>query len=200
MSGTLPTTPRPSAVRISSHQPTLVSVAHSLKRQVRTRGAQRWSAVLSYPTMKRVDFAPLWAFLVSQKGQYEAFQGVMPGYDTPQGTATGTPLAFGAASAGATSIPTDGWTISITGILKAGDFIKFSGHTKVYMVVADANSNGSGQATLSIMPKLVAAVADNEALTVTAVPFTWQLANDQIEQSVRAPVLITAEISLMEAY
>ena len=200
MSGTLPTTPKPDSVKLTSYQPTLVSVAHSLKRQARTRGAQRWAAVLTYENWRRAEFAPLWAFLVAQRGQFEAFQAVLPGHDTPQGTATGTPLAFGAAAAGATAIPTDGWTINITGILKAGDFIKFSGHTKVYMVVADANSNGSGQATLSIMPKLVAAVADNEALTVTSVPFTWQLAGDQVEQSLRAPVWVSTEISLMEAY
>lgn len=200
MSGTLPTSPAPAAARITSHQPTLVSVAHSLKRQVRTRGAQRWAAALTYPPMSRAVFAPLWAFLVAQRGQYEAFQAVLPGYGTPLGTATGTPLAKGAAAAGATLIPTDGWTININGILKAGDYLKFANHTKVYMAVADANSNGFGEATLSITPKLVTVVADNEALTVSSVPFTWQLAGDQVEQSVQPPLLIRAEIALLEAY
>jgi hypothetical protein len=200
VSGTLPATPAPNSVRITSYQPTLVSVAHSLKRQARTRGAQRWAAVLGYPNMTRATFAPLWAFLIAQRGQYDTFQAPLPGYETPQGTATGTPLAKGAAAAGASSIPTDGWTISITGILKAGDFVKFSAHTKVYMVTADANSNGAGEATLSIQPKLVAAVADNEALTVNSVPFTWQLASDQVEQSTGLKKIINAEVSLLEAY
>lgn len=200
MSGTLPNPPAPHSVRISSNQPALVSVAHSLKRQARTRGAQRWGVEIIYPTMVRRDFAPLWGFLVAQKGQYETFQAVLPGYETALGVATGTPRAKGSASAGAYSIATDGWTINITGILKAGDYLKFAGHTKVYMLAADAASNGSGEATLSIMPKLVAAVSDNELLTVNSVPFTWQLASDQIEQSVRPPVHITAQINLIEAY
>lgn len=85
---------------------------------------------------------------------------------SPQGVATGTPLANGAASIGATSVNTDGWTISITSIVRAGDIVKFTGHGTYYTVTADANSDGSGRATLSIAPVLTANVADNEGLSV----------------------------------
>jgi hypothetical protein len=59
----------------------------------------------------------------------------------------------------------DGLTPSITGIIKRGDFFKFAGHSKVYQADADIDSNGSGQATLTFFPALLAAVADNEGIT-----------------------------------
>jgi hypothetical protein len=90
----------------------------------------------------------------------------------PAGVATGTPLVNngGGYGIGAKSIATDGWTISITGIVKKGDLVKFSSHSKHYTIQADANSNGSGQATLTIEPGLSAAIADNEALVVVGEP------------------------------
>jgi hypothetical protein len=91
--------------------------------------------------------------------------------ETPGGKATGTPLANGALGLGATSLTTDGWTISITNIVKAGDVFYFAGHKTRYTVRANANSNGSGQATIVIDPPgLTAAVADNESLFMVFFP------------------------------
>lgn len=86
----------------------------------------------------------------------------------PIGVATGTPLVNNVAgySVGATSIATDGWTITITGILKQGDIISFASHSTRYFVTADTNSNGSGQATVTINPPLTASVPDNNAISV----------------------------------
>ena len=55
------------------------------------------------------------------------------------GNATGTLRADGAHSAGDNTITMDG----ISGTVKAGDFIKFANHAKVYMVVSDFSS-GTG--------------------------------------------------------
>lgn len=90
-----------------------------------------------------------------------------------KGTATGTPLINGALAAGTTSLTTDGWTNSITGILKKGDIITIAGDPNPYVVTADVNSNGSGVATVPISngkpndtPGLIKAAADNAAITV----------------------------------
>lgn len=88
----------------------------------------------------------------------------------PIGVATGTPQANGAQAANATApsgtVTTKGWTISITNILGAGDIISFAGHSQRYFVQAAANSDGSGNATLTLSPGLQAAVANGEAITV----------------------------------
>jgi hypothetical protein len=197
MSGTFPTSPVPADIKVSSFSPTLVSQTQSLKRQVRRRGGQRWAFEVTFPPMTRSEFAPVYAFCIAQRGQYETFTFVPPVVSIPQGTATGTPLVNGAQSAGDNTIVTDGWSNSITA-LKAGDFLKFSGHNKVYMVTADATSDGSGNATLTIEPPLLASVADDEALTVSDVPFTVALTTDTQEYAAGPPNIYEFSLQLIE--
>ena len=66
----------------------------------------------------------------------------------------------------------------MTGTLKAGDFVKFASHNKVYMVVADATADGSNEATITIEPPLITALANDSAVTYDNVPFTVHLIND----------------------
>ncbi len=183
-----PTTPNPSSLKITGVSPTLTSITHSLKRQARSRGGQRWLIEANYPPMTRSDFAPLWAFANAQQGQYNTFTYKPPIYKDTSGTATGTLLANGAASAGDSSITCDG----LTGTLKAGDFIKFAGHDKVYTLTAD------GSTTIAIEPPLLSAVADNEAVTYHDVPFTMSFADDNQEMSVGVEQLVGFSIKLVE--
>jgi len=197
MSGTFPSSPVAADIKVTSFSPTLISTTHSLKRQVRRRGGHQWLFDVTFPPMTRAEFMPIYAFCVAQRGQYESFTYVPPVISVPQGTATGTPLANGGNSVGDTSITTDGWSLSITA-LKAGDFIKFASHDKVYMVVADASSDGSGEVTLTIEPPLAAAVADDEALTVTSVPFKMALVADAQEFAAGPPNIYQFALKMIE--
>lgn len=200
MSGTFPTSPAPSTIRLGAVQPTLVSIGQSLKRQVRTRGAQRWKASLSWRNRTRAEWAPIWAFVMAQRGQYESFQIVLAGHDTPQGSwAGGAPLVDGASQTGRT-VNLKGFTPSQTGVIKAGDLLKFS-DSKVYMATADANSTGAGKvAALAIEPALMTSPADAEAVVYTSVPFTMALAGDVNEYGVQAPLFFDFSLDLMEAW
>jgi hypothetical protein len=199
MSGAFPTTVALADMTITSLEPTQVSVTHSLKRQVRRRGGQRWGLRGSYAPLTRAQAAELFAFSVKQRGQFETFTIVPPTVSTPMGVATGTPLINGAHVAGDTTIATDGWTNSTADILKAGDYIKFAGHDKVYMVTADAISSSSGGAvTVSIHPALMSALANNEGITVSNVPFTVAFASDQQDVSEAASGTFGFSISLVE--
>jgi hypothetical protein len=96
--------------------------------------------------------------------------------------ASQTVYVSSAASVGASSVTVTSDQTSST-ILKAGDVIKFENHTKVYMLTADATSDGSGVATLNITPNLITALEDdsaggNTSVTVNAVPFRCFLSND----------------------
>ncbi len=183
-----PISPIPSSIKITGISPTLTSVTHSLKRQARSRGGQRWLIEAGYPAMTRSQFAPLWAFVNAQQGQYNTFTFKPPIYKDSSGTATGSLLTNGASSAGDSSIPCDG----LTGTLKAGDFIKFAGHDKVYTLTTDATT------TLAIEPPLMSAVADNEAVTYNDVPFTVAFADDKQIMSVGTNQLIGFSIKLVE--
>lgn len=197
MSGTFPSTPAPAACNLRSSQPTRVSTAQNLRVVVRTVGVQRWGFKLSYKARRRLDLAPILAFVLAQRGQAEAFQFVPPGFDA-QGVATGSPVTTAASQTG-TSIATQGWTANVAAILKAGDFIKFASHSKVYMVVADAASDASGNATLSIQPALRQAVT-SDALTVRNVPFTVALASDNLDVAWAPPQNGDVDLDLVERF
>lgn len=126
------------------------------------------------------------------------FEVIPPETAIPRGQWSGTPLVNGADQTGKTLI-LDGATPSITGWARAGDIINIAGQTKVYLVTADANSDGSGNVTLPIYPPLISSPANNSAITSTDVKYTVSLSGDIQEYSVRPPLLYGYEVSFIEA-
>ena len=148
-------------------------------QQVHAHPLQMWEATVELKPMQRSDTngAGDWiGALLSLNGPYGSFYLGDPGHTTARGVATGTPLVKGASQTGNTLL-TDGWTVSQTGILKAGDWVQVgSGSTRQLVnVVADTNSDVSGNATLEIWPRIRTAFADNTALTVSSPTGVWRL-------------------------
>jgi hypothetical protein len=108
-------------------------------------------------------------------------------YSYTSGQRGGTPLANGEPANGASTLVTDGWTAAAANRVKAGDVFTIAGVYKVnpitkvstgvlqqFVVTADAASDGSGNATLSISPSIYLtgslqnvtySAIDNSALT-----------------------------------
>tara|TARA_R110002012_G_scaffold104733_2_gene245387 strand:+ start:4517 stop:5119 length:603 start_codon:yes stop_codon:yes gene_type:complete len=200
MSGTFPTSPAPNTVEIQSLEPNLVSVTQNLKRQVRSRGGQRWSLKVTFPPLTRSEFAPIYAFAIAQKGQFETFTFTPPVVSVSQGDTTESPVVNGALAVGVSSASIDGLTASKSGIIKAGDFFKFSGHSKVYMATADMDASGSSTATLSFAPKLLNAVANDETITFASVPFVCSFTNDITSFNTDTSNLYALNFELVEIF
>ncbi len=197
MSGTYPATPVFNSASLGSISPSLVSHAANMRRQARKFGGHAWTFRASYPPMTRAVFAPVMAFVMAQRGEFESFTIVLPELSTPQGDVSGSsPLVNGASQSGG-SLITDGWQAS-TLVFKAGDVFRLAGNPKVYMVTADETSDGSGNLTLSFIPDLVASPAENEVLTVSAVPFTMALTNEVQEFAVSTALHYRYEVGLVE--
>ena len=66
------------------------------------------------------------------------------------------------------------WTLAGdgTGRFKAGDFIKFASHDKVYMIVADQSDIQTGS-TVTIEPPLITALADHQTSLMTMFPLQY---------------------------
>lgn len=138
-------------------------------QQVYRYTGQFWEADITLPPMKRAD-AEYWiSFLMKLNGPYGTFLLGDPNGQTARGVATGTPLVNGASQTG-NELVTDGWTNSTTGILKAGDYIQLGTalSSRLYKVLDDVNSDGSGNATLTVWPDLRTAPADNATITVAS--------------------------------
>ena len=185
-----PTDPEFAEVSVTSRHSTVTSQTRNGRTQVRSLGAQRWALTGRYNELKREEFAPVFAFVMDQEGGVEDFSITPPVISSTRGTRTGSVLANGAHSAGDKTIAIDGGS----GSFKAGDFIKFASHDKVYMVTADL----SGAGTLNIQPGLVAAVPDNNAITYNNVTFKVRLENEVQEWALSGYDRYNFEIDFIE--
>jgi len=198
MSGTFPSSPAPRDVAISTNQNTIVTTTASGRRQARQIDGQRFRLRVRFPIMTRAEFAPINAFVMKQRSQMESFQYVPPTIDDALGVASGVISVNGAISAGATTCSIDGMANSTSGVFKAGDYFRFTGQNKVYMVMADVSSNGSGQGTLTFEPPLRANVSDNAVLIYSNVDFTVGLTGDIQEFNISTENYFQYEVDLIE--
>lgn len=196
---TFPASPCPtSGTMPESYSPTRVSVSHSLKRQVRSSNAQQWSFKLNWENLDRGEAGILAAFANSQRGQYGAFEIGLPGaFKNSAANPIGTPRLAGAASAGVQTLNTDGWAVSKT-VLKAGDFLRLSSGTKLYQVLADVVSDGSGAATVPIFPQLYAPAADSTSLIVNNITMLSMLKDDRTAYPLKAPLFVSTSFEFVE--
>ena len=184
MAGQFPTNPNFKTINFKGDTPTLVNQTLSGRKQVRQIGSQYFSFTVQMPPMQQEKGQEVFAFLQKQKGSFEDFTIVEP-IDNLGSSKSETDILVNAAHvAGDSTIAMDGFS-QTTGVLKAGDKIKFAGHTKVYMVTANANAS-AGAATISISPNLVASLANNEAVIVNKPSYTVYLTNNEIMYSTDA--------------
>lgn len=152
----------------------------TFEQQAYAHQGERFGPItITMPPMKRDKAGPWIAFFAKLQGRKGTFLMGDPDGKTPQGVATGTPLVNGGSQTG-NSLVTDGWTHSVTGILKANDYIQLgSGSTaRMYMVLDDVNSDGSGNATLTIWPSLRSTPLDNAAIVVSNCVTQFRLDGD----------------------
>ena len=114
------------------------------KQTVYAYDGQMWEADVTLPPMNRDDAESWIAFLMSLKGRYGTFLLNDPSATSVRGTATSATIT---GSAGDSSV-----TVTMSGTLKAGDYIQLgSGNdSTLHKVLADK----SGSGTLEIWPKL----------------------------------------------
>ena len=167
-----------STLGIKSIQNTIISKSQSGKKLARQIDGQRFAFTAQIITGKRSDiYGELMAFIMKQRSQKENFTIIPPEIEDARGIETGTLAVNGSHTVGDTTIAIDGFAADTANRLRSGDFIKFNGHTKVYMVVADVTSS-SGAATVTIEPPLNTALSDDEAVAYDNIPFTVHLTND----------------------
>ena len=167
-----------STMGIKSIQNTIISKSDSGKKLARQIDGQRFAFTAQIIIGKRSDvYGELMAFIMKQRSRKENFTIIPPEIEDARGSETGTVLVNGVHAVGDTTIAMDGFASDGAGRFKAGDFIKFASHDKVYMVVSDVTSS-SNAATVTIEPPLTTALADDSVVTYDNVPFTVHLRND----------------------
>lgn len=167
---TPPASPKPRRLSLA---PMTAAGIHSspftFAQQVQEHQGQLWGLDVVLPPMKRSDAEPWLAMFLKLHGIVGTFLYGDLSSDTPQGIATGTPLVNGASQTGY-QLTTDGWTVSQTGILKAGDYIGLGSGSgsQLYKVEDDVDSDGAGNAVLNIWPDLRSSPGDDDPITVSS--------------------------------
>ena len=114
------------------------------KQTVYAYDGQMWEADVTLPPMNRDDAESWIAFLMSLKGRYGTFLLNDPSATSVRGTATSATIT---GSAGDSSV-----SVSMTGTLKAGDYIQLGTASDATLHKVLVDKSGSG--TLEIWPKL----------------------------------------------
>lgn len=148
------------------NQTAIGSSPFTYSQQVFNHQGKRWEAEVQLPAMKRDDAEQWIAWLLSLKGQYGTFALGDPNGATARGALGGTPLVAGADQTGG-SLDIDGCSPSVTGWLKAGDYVQVG--TQLYKVLQDVDTASDGTATLELWPNIRTAPTDG-ATVVTNNP------------------------------
>lgn len=135
------------SITLVSNQPTVTTQTLSGRTQVRSFGGQFYSGTITFPALNRADTRKVYGFLLSKRGSLTQFTIAPHPFTQVTGSQSASEGLASGASVGARSVTTTG-----SNEFAAGDLIKFSNHTKAYMV-----TSVSGQ-TLNIEPGLISAV------------------------------------------
>lgn len=136
-----------------------------------------WEVALSYPPMKRATAAAWVRWLVGMRGRRGTTEWGPEWATSPRGSVAGTPVVDGGSQTG-TTLATRGWDASETGVLLGGDYIQLtdgSGNKRLHMVTQDADSDGSGEASVEIWPALRFSPSDGDSIVTSSPQGTFRL-------------------------
>jgi hypothetical protein len=184
----------------------VVSISQSpftFSQQVVRHAGARWSATISIPPVKRSDSEYWNSFLLRLRGQFGTFLLGDPNGATPRGSAAsaaGTPVVNGASQTG-NELAIDGLPASATGYLKAGDYIQLgsASTSRLYKVLEDVDSNGSGEATLNLWPDLRSSPADGAAVVVSNAKGVFRLSNNEAVWTINNAGFYSISFAAVEA-
>jgi hypothetical protein len=132
-------------------------------QQTLLRAGSSWTFAGELPPMTAVQARPWLAFLQGLRGGGGTFLLPVPDYSGPANGSATNGLVKGAAQTGLTLLG-DGFAINQTPHLEGGEF--FQVENQVYQTTADAETDGSGNATLEHVPEIRTSHADNAVINV----------------------------------
>ncbi len=138
--------------------------------QTQVHQGQQWVFDAVYPSMTADESAEWEGFLLKCNGRQGTFYFGDDTRPTPRGsaaTAPATPLVKGASQSG-NALVCDGAPNNAPAYLKTADYISLGAGVsmRLYKVLTDTATDGSGNFTVDIWPKLQVTPADNDPVTV----------------------------------
>ena len=190
----------PSSMTMGLTFNTLRLPPNPLTGSMRTVGmpGARWVATLSWDLLNRDKADPIRALLLKLRGQANRlviWDLVQPLF---RGVGGGSPTVNGGSQVGV-SLNITGATPNITNWALPGDKFAVNGELKI--CVASANTNGSGQTTLTFEPALRASPSNGAAITIIQPTAKFVLeSNSVLWEYLTGPAVRNIKIGLIEAF
>jgi len=196
-----PANPGFESINFKTNTPTQITTTISGKSRRVGLGVSYYTWEVKYPNLTRLEAGTVKGFLSQALGALFSFEIVLPklSYSVLAAQTSSTPRSSSITAIGATSVALTNCGTS-QNVLAAGDYFKFNNHTKVYQCVSPCVSNGSGIATLYFSGPLVTAVPTATNLTITAVPFTAIMAEQEQQFDVGYGGITTMTVSMREVW
>jgi hypothetical protein len=201
MSGTFPTSP--SFVATNFRINNTVQKTETFGGKIRRvgLGTSFYTFTVKFPPMTRAQAGPIVGFIGQQYGMMESFQILLPNESYPVANYSYNspyiPKPSATFAAGVKNITITG-CFPLTAVLNAGDYFKFSNHSKVYMCSTNCTSDVSGNATLYFSGSLMKEVGTAVTLTVKAVPFTVLMSSEAQEYESGLGRMVNMSLDLRE--
>lgn len=164
-----------------------------------TNATTLWSVTLATPALTQAQARPIQAYITRCRGGINEFDIILPeiSYSVADSAYHSTVLTCANTAAGSTAVDFTSAANNAT-VIKAGDVVRFSNHTKVYMAITDITTDGSGNGTLNIEPALIEAVTTSHTITHNAVPFRMIMDEDIQEYIYTLEGYMAFELEMVE--
>lgn len=197
--GTFPTSPGFQSVQLKINTTTSGTTALSGRRIRSATGTTVFGATAVFPIMSQTEFRPILAFITQARGALNSFDVTFPEISKSSLTSTSHTITVASDTVGgSTEIPITATTSDGDDIVKVGDLVRFSNHTKVYMVTETLTESSAGNHFMKITPGLVNGISTGNTVTYNDVPFRMTLANDVQEIQVGTEQLYRYELDFIE--
>jgi hypothetical protein len=140
---------------IISNEPVYDVDTVSLSKQRASQGAQRWEISFNTVTTSETEADMLIGMITGIATAQTMIMPQLPSVDVANTVGSGRAITTNI-SAGGSSV-----TVNLNGVLSKGSFIKFSNHSKIYMVTATVNS---GITPVLIYPSLRSSVTTSHTM------------------------------------
>ena len=197
----MPISPRARELRVTAVSSVGSSISPwTFSENVQSHPGQRWEIDISLPPMLRDDAQDWIAFLLALNGQEGTFLAGDSTMESPRGPMGGSPVVSGAGQTGIT-LNVSGCTNNQTPWAKAGDPIQLGTGltTRFHRVLSDANSNGSGQVSIDLWPRVRIAPSNGATILTRNTLGLWRLATSQNSWTVGTAMLHGMMIVAVEA-
>ena len=196
-----PNTPQFQAVNFKVTTPTITSETNSGKMRRVSQGVSYYTWEAAYSPLTPRDAGPIIGFVRYAQGPMYSFEIILPEisftkcYSQPSTCRTTANIGIGTTNV---TITTN--NVGVGEILRAGDYFKFNNHSKVYQAVINCNSDSNGNATLYFASPTVSNVTSNTAMTITNVPFTAILSQQDQSIDIGIGGMTTLKLNMREVW